>query len=506
MKKQIYAAFALSLVLGMTSCSKDETPDANGMGSAETVAISNDTISTTAINQKIFDHNATQGVYNWKQATPVELWSAVIAGHNLVSIGYGSHEKDVDRVAYENGPAFRTRILELVAKMEGKSVKDILIYESEDLNLMDVKIEKKATFEALLAAEGTRYIEPAAYEVYANKSQYQVNSSGGSGCGYNTSTLPAADYTTVTPNAKVPWNFYKHSIPSAWAQSTGAGVTIGVVDTGLSSEQTLMNGSFNSGASSGRSVVRYGVFVDSFWNSETVTDGINDLCGHGTSMSSIATAPRNNAGMPVGVAYNSSLIVFRAAKNVVLDSYHEQVGVETAFTRLANTTRVKIISMSMGHIFSVGRISDALIYAYGKGKMIFCAGGTSTSFTNFVGVIFPASMSEAIAVTGIKDSATFTECDVCHKGAKIDFTVVMERASNGNTVPTLSYYNGQANYVGGSSVATATSAGIAALVWAKNPTWTRAQVLAKMKASATYPTTRNANFGHGNVNVLKAVQ
>ena len=69
-----------------------------------------------------------------------------------------------------------------------------------------------------------------------------------------------------------------------------------------------------------------------------------------------------------------------------------------------------------------------------------------------------------------------------------------------------SYYNAQSDYVGGSSVATATTAGIAALVWSKNPSWTRAQVLTKMKQSATYYPTKNANYGHGNVNAFLAVQ
>ena len=42
-----------------------------------------------------------------------------------------------------------------------------------------------------------------------------------------------------------------------------------------------------------------------------------------------------------------------------------------------------------------------------KGKLIFCAGGTSTSFTTFVGVIFPAWMSETVAVTGLKDTTNY---------------------------------------------------------------------------------------------------
>jgi subtilisin family serine protease len=258
--------------------------------------------------------------------------------------------------------------------------------------------------------------------------------------------------------------------------------------------------------STGRTVYKYGVYVDSIWPWSTGTDGPNDQCGHGTSMASVAAAPRNANGMPVGVAYNANLITYRAASNVVLDGYHEQNGVKNAFVALGNNTAVKIISMSMGHIFSVGKIEDGVKYAYSKGKLIFCAGGTSTSFTNFVGVIFPASMAEAVAVTGVVENTSNVKCDVCHSGGKIDFTVQMQRAASGNTVPVNSYYNSQTDYVGGSSVATATTAGIAALVWAKNPTWTRDQVLTKMKQSSTYYPVKNTEYGYGNINALLAVQ
>ena len=62
------------------------------------------------------------------------------------------------------------------------------------------------------------------------------------------------------------------------------------------------------------------------------------------------------------------------------------------------------------------------------------------------------------------------------------------------------------SYFGGSSVATASTAGIAALVWAKNPTWTRAQVLARLKfAGSAYPN-ETADFGYGNIDALKAVR
>ena len=82
----------------------------------------------------------------------------------------------------------------------------------------------------------------------------------------------------------------------------------------------------------------------------------------------------------------------------------------------------------------------------------------------------------------------------------------MQRSGSGNTIPVVSYYNGQTDYVGGSSVATATTAGIAALVWSKNPTWTRDQIINKMRQSATYYPTPNSSYGYGNVNAALAVQ
>jgi subtilisin family serine protease len=160
----------------------------------------------------------------------------------------------------------------------------------------------------------------------------------------------------------------------------------------------------------------------------------------------------------------------------------------------------------MGYIFSVNRIKDAIRDAYSRGNLIFAAGGTSTSFTNFVGVTFPGNMNETVAVTGIEEGSGYNECDTCHKGSKIDFTIIMERSGSNNHVPVLSYYNGNDDYVGGSSVATANAAGIAALIWAKNPGWNRAQILNKMITTSDLYPNRSASFGWGNLDALGAVQ
>lgn len=493
MKKTV---FFLALFFALNSCTQEELRNEN-----PNIEMSQKTpLTEKQINERINQAIKTEGTFNWKNESDHFLWSAVFRGNRMVSIGFGSSKDDFDRSKSPDHKNMEEEILNSIAKSEGKGSARFLLNSDKYLNQMDVTIEKEETITALRQMKNIRYVEPADYHYFENEAKYNTaaksSGSGSSGCGFSTATLSAVDYTSTTPSAKIPWAFAKHNIPDAWNYSTGAGVTIGLIDTGVSPDQSLLGSSFNNGASSGRTITKYGVYN---------ADGSADQCGHGTKMASVMAAPRNNSGLPVGVAYNANLIAYRAAENVVLETSSEQNGVKTAFTDLGNNTNVKIISMSMGHIFSVGKIEDGVKYAYARGKLIFCAGGTSTSFTNFVGVIFPASMSETQAITGVKEGTSNQKCDVCHSGSQIDFTFQMERAS-GNTVPVLSYYNGQADYVGGSSVATAATAGIAALVWAKNPSWTRDQVLNKMRQSATYYPTVNSSYGYGNINVLKAVQ
>ncbi|MCJ8155607.1 S8/S53 family peptidase [Chryseobacterium sp. SSA4.19] len=498
MKKNVFYLFMLLFIF--TACNRDDIQNA----ASDIEVVRKDPLSAKQINEKINETIKNKGKFSWNGSSDHFVWSAIFQGNKIASIGFGS---SFDRNLDSDNKATENEILDVIKKYEGKTDR-LLLSSDQYLNQIDVVIEKQETIIALRKMKNIRYLEPADYRYFENERQFGAtgkSSSSSSGCGFESAVLNTFDYTTVSPNAKVPWSFGKHNITSAWNYSTGAGITIGIIDSGVSPEQTLLGSSFNNGLSSGRTITKNGVHVDSIWPWSSGFDGPNDQCGHGTSMASAAAAPRNNQGQPVGVAYNASLVTYRAASNVVLDGYHEQNGVKIAFTELGNNAQVKIISMSMGHIFSVGKIEDGVKYAYSKGKLIFCAGGTSTSFTNFVGVIFPAWMPETQAITGVKENTSNQKCDVCHSGAEIDFTYQMERAS-GSNIPVLSYYNGQTDYVGGSSVATASTAGIAALVWSKNPSWTRDQVLNKMRQSSTYYSSPNSDYGYGNINVLQAVQ
>ncbi|RYY48861.1 MAG: serine protease, partial [Chitinophagaceae bacterium] len=346
-----------------------------------------------------------------------------------------------------------------------------------------------------------RYAEPMAYEP-----KPAISTDSDSGCGSNVAEgglVAGVDYINIAPNAKQSWNYAYHNIPQAWTKSTGAGVKIFVIDTGAEFDQDNLGSAFNQGNSIGRTVEKIVTLPRSTFlgiptgSAETPDDG----CGHGTSMAGAAAAPRGTDGASAGVAYNSNLVTCRASADVLIDASREVTGVTNAYVNAANRADVKIISMSMGRITGSGQITDAINYAYGKGKLMFCAAGTSFGWTaGWYGVIFPAWLGNVNAVTGVRDNNFNENCTACHDGSETDFTIVMEKASNERHALTLAMSGNAPSTVGGSSVATATAAGIAALVWSRYPAYTSQQVLNKLiSTSRNYPN-KNSSYGWGNLN------
>ncbi len=502
--KNFNQLLVLVLILIVSSCSKEDSLQEKEIQEVEVNLQKPLTVSQ--INERISQVFKEKKEFNWSYVDDHTLWSAVLQGENILTIGYGREGESFSEQRSQRLISDKNNILSIVENSENYSRSQETVLEHEIINVIDVKVESYETIVELRNTKGVRYLEANGYYQYNIEHTYSQSSSG---CDKNGASINSAHYTTISPNnAQVSWHFNEHNIPQAWNYSTGAGVTIGLIDTGVSQSQSLLNsGGINDGYSNGRFVQKYGTFIDSNWWWSSNYDGPHDKCGHGTAMASTMAAPRNDNGMPVGVAYNSNLVAYRATEDVLLNDYHERKGVSKALTQLANRSDVKIISMSIGYVWSIGNIKDAVKYAYSKGKLIFAAGGTSTSFTNGFGVIFPATMSETVAVTGVNDGSSYERCDTCHSGSKIDFTIIMEGDNNTSKAPpVLSFYNNQRRYTGGSSVATATTAGIAALVWSKHPSWSRSQVLTKLKQSAEFYPSKSSSFGYGNIDALQAVQ
>jgi subtilisin family serine protease len=466
-----------------------------------------------AIKQQLI----SEGQFHWSTVSTSMIWSAGEQSDQVYAVGYKpatvrADQMDLTQVDIRSAEwaSARQQVLDIILKSEqsakaGLQAKDIVQWDEQVLPVMDVLIRDLQTLKALRASNLVRYVEPMGYEPQAV--QEKVSSS--SGCDGNPAEALTAnvDYTTITPGCKQSWNHSYHNISGAWTKATGAGVKVFIIDTGCEFDQDNLGSAFNQGNSSGRTIERIVTLPRSTFlgiptgSVETPDDG----CGHGTAMAGACAAPRGIDGAACGIAYNCNLVTCRAAADVYLDESREVKGASDAFTNAANRADVKIISMSMGKLTSSSQLQDAIVYAYGKGKLIFCAAGTSFGWTSgWVGVIFPAYLSQVNAVTGVRDNAFNTTCTTCHNGSETDFTVVMEKASNERHPITLANTGNTPSTVGGSSVSTAQTAGIAALVWSRFPTYTRDQVLNKLiQSSSNYPT-RNGSLGWGNIDANKA--
>ena len=498
--------FALFLV---TSCKKTDNHNE--------CVVNQGLLDRPAIDAAIKSSIEHTGSFDWNSSSVNMIWSALQQSDNILSVGYKPAGFDINgkiHLVNINDPEWkqaRAEILNLILEQEQQLDKSMTIdklvqWNEQVLPVVDVYVRNPVTIELLRKSNLIRYAEPMGYEPEEIKGKV----TGSSGCDNNfadASLIENVDYTTILPLTKQSWNYSYHNIPQAWVKTTGAGVKVFLIDTGCEFDQENLGAAFNQGNSSGRTIEKIVTLPRStFFGIPTgPIETSDDGCGHGTSMAGALAAPRGIDGAACGIAYNCNLVTCRASSDVYLDESREVKGASDAFTNAGNRSDVRIISMSMGRITSSSQLSDAIKYAYGKGKLIFCAAGTSFSWTSgWFGVIFPASMNEVNACTGVRDNQFNTTCSICHSGSQTDFTIVMEKAVNERHPLSLAMTGDIPSTVGGSSVSTASAAGIAALTWSMFPSYTRDQILNKLiQTSANYPI-KNSSLGWGNLNAEAA--
>ncbi|MCH2199052.1 MAG: S8 family serine peptidase [Flavobacteriales bacterium] len=510
------------ILLFFTACQKeiqdDSTapyvPDLRTSWSAEE-RIPAQVASRAEIDEEALKLLHRDGVIKWENMSTHMLWSAAVNTDSLLSIGYQPNgftgiENVMHQINVNDEEWMKTRnaLIDFIVSETNRlhpesqvKAEDILAFGEKPLPYFNVFVQDYETIAKLRGMEVVRYVEPMGYGT-------ETQQRSGLGCGGNTpdySLQNGVDYYVDSPNTKVSWNYDYMNIEEAWNSSTGDNITIGLIDSGVSQSQPQLNNSFSSGWSAGRSIEKLGFYEECWWW-WCWNDGIWDDCGHGTSMAGIIAAPRNSAGNSVGVAYDANLVSCRGTTDVIINTSNEKDGVSDSYYYLGNRGDVRIISMSLGDVFYSGQVADAIHYANNQGKLIFCAAGTSLSWTSWWGVIFPANMSQTTAVTGIKTGAPMERCVECHSGSQVDFVIVMQDRNDTDRGPiTLADYGSQPNYTGGSSAATATTAGIAALVWAQNPGLSKDQVKNILKqASSNYPY-RDGQFGWGVIDAAEAV-
>lgn len=354
-----------------------------------------------------------------------------------------------------------------------------LVLADDILPLVEVRVESLRALERLRRLPMVDYVEP----VMAEQEMQQF--AGVGGCGWGSTWSGDRQYTSTGDVYSERWKAMR--IPDAWSLSTGAGVTVGVTDTGISTGQRQFFEHFTAGASGGRWIKYLNVSsMGTPW----------DECGHGTRMAGVAVGPHDGrtAG---GVAYRANLVSVRQANGVAAVSSSDA----KYSVRIAVQNGSKVVVMAWESLNWWWQVSDEIRYwHYNRPVLFLGAAGTSGCWDGIPddNVVFPADMSEVVAVTGVGYPGGGIPCGI-HHGPEVELTAYLN-------VPTTGRYTGDLVEIGGSSNATAVMGGIAALTWSRSPALTRDQLRQRLRQAGSYYPDRHSREGYGLVNALEAVR
>ena len=170
------------------------------------------------------------------------------------------------------------------------------------------------------------------------------------------------------------WNFHNINVEGAWQETKGDGVTVAVIDTGVTQVRDLNETKFVQG-----------------YNFVNDTTNARDDNGHGTHVAgTIAQATHNSYGVS-GIAYESQIMPLK-----VLDESGAGTVADIAEAiKFAADNGADVINMSLGGGGENQLMKEAIEYAHRKGVVIVAAAGNS----NDNGAEYPARYPHAIGVS-----------------------------------------------------------------------------------------------------------
>jgi len=542
-KLLLFILFTGSLGIYLTSCEKSNPIVENQINVTSEISDREGLVPEDEIDKFVLDWiSEHKTAFDWDNAPDNMLYSALMYGDSILTIDFNISESTDKREFYRKNrrlPAewveLRESIVDYVLVEEksyrrnGKiAAKDLLPFPIDDrLAVINIKVTNPSTISNLRRKYHVK-LDPPGYLPPSLSRRAGVwpplTGSPTIGCNPDAEAIDIADYDLTINGTRVSWNYINHRIPNAWACTQGKNVEVCVIDTGVSDNQPHLDQSnFDPHFPPSGRVINKHVELRNLEGPCLSLEGApvedwlclpyprHDECGHGTAMAGVVGAPFI-LDSSIGVAYKSDLYTIKASHDVYINARDELMGTRDAIMTAADRAQTKIISMSLGRRTANGDITNALMYADANDKLIFAAAGTSTLATSpFVSVIFPANLPFVHAVTG--ENITGSRCSDCHYGTEVDFTAVMERGSilSGYTGPITLASDPGMKYTGGSSCATATVAGIAALVGSKYPNESANSIRNRLIfASSNYDFTapnqgRSNTIGWGHIDAYTAV-
>jgi serine protease len=283
------------------------------------------------------------------------------------------------------------------------------------------------------------------------------------------------------PDYAKQWNLRSINVEQAWDETKGNGITVAVIDTGVSRVPDLKDTKFVKGYD--------------FVNDQIPAD---DDSGHGTHVAgTIAQSTNNNYGV-AGIAYEASIMplkVLSAGRGGTVADIAEAI-------RFATDNGADVINMSLGGRGESNIMEEAINYAYSKGVVVIAAAGNENSNS----VSYPARYAHVIGVTAL--DAAGEKAPYSNFGAGVDISAPGGSETGMILQETIDPDTGGSAIMGfqGTSMAAPHVAGVAALVKAAGITEPE-EVLRVLKQSARVVQDDPLNqFGAGHLDAAAAVK
>jgi thermitase len=268
------------------------------------------------------------------------------------------------------------------------------------------------------------------------------------------------------------WHLQTIQIPTAWETGTGSGITVAILDTGINPKHEDLANRLLPG-----------------WNAVSLDEATTPVTPHGTQVAGIVAAGTNNATGVASIAYNAHLMPIRVTNAIDGSAYDSDIarGLTWAADHGAQVANISY------DVTNSAAVSAAAQYMRSLGGVVVVAAGNSGTDPGYGDNPYMISVSATTNRDAVASWSSYGNyVDVSAPGEGIYTT------SGGYGYP----------HPSGSSFASATVAGVAALIMGTNGALLPNDVESVLRSTADDLGSAgwDPEFGSGRVNAAAAVQ